>query len=130
MTRKKFEKKLVNKFHSDIVQIVNEEKRGKTVRDRGKRNIALPTSTSGTQEKNEACRTGRATVMRGTEMSYECPKCNEWIEILPTTTTDDFRCPWCNERLRLDVDYDNPGMSNQRDLSKLVTFNSHWDDNV
>ncbi len=61
---------------------------------------------------------------------YECPKCGEWIEILPTTETDDFKCPWCNQRLRLDVDYDNPRMSNQRDLSKLVTFGSHWDDKV
>lgn len=61
---------------------------------------------------------------------YECPVCEEWIEILPTTTTDDFRCPWCNERLRLDVDVDNYGMSNQKDLSKLVTFGSHWDDKV
>ncbi len=62
--------------------------------------------------------------------SYECPKCDEWVEILPTTNQDDMHCPWCNERLRLDVDYDNPGMSNQRDLSKLVTFGSHWDDKV
>ncbi len=62
--------------------------------------------------------------------SYECPKCDEWVNILPTTNQDDMRCPWCNERLRLDVDYDNPGMSNQRDLSKLVTFGSHWDDKV
>ncbi len=59
---------------------------------------------------------------------YECPVCNEWVEILPTTTTDDFKCPWCGERLRLDADYDNPGMSTQRDLSKLVSFGSHWDD--
>lgn len=66
--------------------------------------------------------------MMNPHRDYECPKCDEWIEILPTTTTDDFRCPWCNERLRLDIDYDNPGMSNQRDLSKLVTFRSHWDE--
>lgn len=62
--------------------------------------------------------------------SYECPnpECAEWIEILPTTNKNDFHCPWCNIRLRLDVDYDNPGMSNQRDLSRLVTIRSHWDE--
>ncbi len=60
--------------------------------------------------------------------SYECPVCHDWIEILPTTNKANMNCPWCNERLRLDVDYDNPGMSNQRDLSKLVTLGSHFDD--
>ncbi len=60
--------------------------------------------------------------------TYVCPKCEDWVEILPTTKTDDFKCPWCGERLRLDVDYDNPGTETQRDLSKLVTFRSHWDE--
>lgn len=62
--------------------------------------------------------------------SYECPKCDEWIEILPTTQRDDFKCPWCGQRLRLDVDVDNYGTENQRDLSKLVTAGSHWDEKV
>lgn len=60
--------------------------------------------------------------------SYKCPTCGEWIEILPTTDKDNIVCPWCGERLRLDTDYDNPGMSNQRDLSKLTTKGSHWDE--
>ncbi len=60
--------------------------------------------------------------------SYECPKCGEWIEILPTTEKE-FKCPWCNEVLRLDADaeFEN-GM--WRDLSKLVTAGSHWDDKI
>jgi len=61
--------------------------------------------------------------------SYECPnpECQEWIEILPTTQKDDFSCPWCDEKLRLDIDaeFEN-GM--WHDLSKLVTKGSHWDE--
>lgn len=60
---------------------------------------------------------------------YECPVCEEWIEILPTSDNP-FRCPWCNEWLRLDVDVDNYGTENQKDLSRLVTLGSHWDDKV
>ncbi len=61
--------------------------------------------------------------------NYECPECDEWVEILPTTRYDNFKCPWCNHALRLDVDgeFDN---GSWRDLSKLVTAGSHWDDKV
>lgn len=64
-----------------------------------------------------------------TNPSYECPVCGEWIEILSTTNKANMNCPWCNERLRLDVDaeFDN---GSWRDLSKLVTAGSHWDDKV
>ena len=58
--------------------------------------------------------------------NYECPKCEEWIEILPTTG-ENFKCPWCSTKLRLDTDVDNYGMENQRDLSKL-RFANPWDD--
>lgn len=61
--------------------------------------------------------------------SYECPVCEEWVEILPTTPKDDFLCPWCQQRLRLDADAEFVNGS-WRDLSKLVTFGSHWDDKV
>jgi len=59
--------------------------------------------------------------------SYECPVCHEWIEILPTTNLKDFQCPWCWEHLRMDEEMEfRDGL--WRDLSKLVTKGSHWDE--
>ena len=55
---------------------------------------------------------------------YECPVCGEWIEILPTTPKA-LTCPWCKEPLKLSVDVDNYGMSNQRDLTRLISNRQH-----
>jgi len=59
--------------------------------------------------------------------TYECPKCDEWIEITPGTKRDLFNCPWCGEKLRLDADADFENGS-WHDRSKLVTAGSHWDE--
>ena len=60
---------------------------------------------------------------------YECPKCGDWIELHTETSGTVFKCPWCNERLRLDADaeFEN-GI--WHDLSKLVTAGSHWDEKI
>lgn len=61
---------------------------------------------------------------------YECPKCDEWIAVnidSENFNTGDFHCPWCNERLRLDADAEFANGS-WKDLSKLVTHGSHFDD--
>lgn len=63
---------------------------------------------------------------------YECPKCGEWIAVPLDSEgidTDNFNCPWCNEKLRLDADAEFVDGS-WKDLSKLVTKGSHWDDKV
>lgn len=65
--------------------------------------------------------------MKPPHHDYECPVCNEWVEILATTDAGNFRCPWCNERLRLDADGEFVDGS-WKDLSKLVTYCSHWDE--
>ena len=57
-------------------------------------------------------------------LDYPCPVCQEWIEILPTTP-EALNCPWCKEPLKLSVDVDNYGMSNQRDLTRLISNRQH-----
>lgn len=58
--------------------------------------------------------------------SYECPKCDEYVEIL-STTPEHFNCPWCGQSLRLSTDAEfEDGM--WHDLSRLVTAGSHWDE--
>ena len=63
--------------------------------------------------------------MKQPNPTYECPKCEEWVEILPTTG-ENLECPWCKVKLRLDTDaeFEN-GM--WHDLSKL-RFANPWDD--
>ena len=61
---------------------------------------------------------------------YECPVCDEWISVTldsENIDTNDLKCPWCKTRLRLDADAEFENGS-WRDLSKLVTFGSHWDE--
>jgi transcription initiation factor IIE alpha subunit len=59
--------------------------------------------------------------------SYECPQCNDWIEIGPGKEKGTFNCPSCGEVLRLDADAEFRDGS-WHDLSKLVTAGSHWDE--
>ena len=54
---------------------------------------------------------------------YECPKCTEWITILPTTPAV-FDCPWCGEPLTVDADGEFVnGM--HRDKSRLISALPH-----
>jgi len=62
-----------------------------------------------------------------TTREYECPVCHDSVEI-ELTNTAKLRCPSCRELLRLDADAEFIPGSGWRDLSKLVTYRSHWDE--
>jgi transcription initiation factor IIE alpha subunit len=66
--------------------------------------------------------------MNSPKMEYECPVCAEWVAIL-NTTSHKFNCPWCKEPLLLerDAEFENGAW---HDLSRLVTFRSHWDEEI
>lgn len=62
--------------------------------------------------------------MPRTHQDYQCPTCESWIEILPTTNQNAFDCPWCKEPLYLNVDAEfRDGM--WRDLSRLCSNRKH-----
>ena len=60
---------------------------------------------------------------------YDCPVCHESFAVpLSTSSAKKLRCPSCHELLRFETDAEFIPGAGWRDLSKLVTYRSHWDE--
>lgn len=56
---------------------------------------------------------------------FECPKCSEWIDILPTTP-EKFDCPWCKAKLEqcVDAEFENGSWHDLTEIREQIEKNT------